>query len=285
MATGATEFIDTTTAAAFVPEIWSREAIVARESKLFFAALVNRKFEEEVSFGDTVHVPGITNMTSRTKSLNTAITFETATETNTDITIATNEYAAIAIETSAKKQSMQDLIARYAPKMGYALNLAIDDVLAGLIDDFSNALGTFPLDLTYEDVLRAKQYLDDADAPTDDRYIAVSPAQESGFRKLDQFVHADYERLQQNTKIPAARGYIGTWMSMPVYMGTNVEGTNAAGHDNGMWQREALALIVQMKPPMYRQFDIDYLAWKYAMEQLYGSREMRDDHGVFMRGA
>ena len=49
MATGATEFIDNTTADVFIPELWSMEAIVARENQLVFANLVDRKFENGLS--------------------------------------------------------------------------------------------------------------------------------------------------------------------------------------------------------------------------------------------
>ena len=31
--------------------------------------------------------------------------------------------------------------------------------------------------------------------------------------------------------------------------------------------------------------DIDYLCDKVAIQQLHGSREMRDDHGVWLKGA
>ena len=108
MATGATEFIDNTTADVFIPELWSMEAIVARENQLVFANLVDRKFEKGLSFGDTIHVPSVSNLASRTKSINTAVTYETVTETNTDISIATHEYAAIALENISRVQNNRD---------------------------------------------------------------------------------------------------------------------------------------------------------------------------------
>jgi len=78
---------------------------------------------------------------------------------------------------------------------------------------------------------------------------------------------------------------VASFYRMPAYVSTNTEGSNAAGHDNGMFQKEALALVVQMKPTAHSMYDIDYLVDKVAIEQLYGTREMRDDHGVWMKGA
>ena len=286
MATGATEFMDVTTAAFAIPEIWAREGVLARNQQLVFAEMVNRVWENDVSFGDTVHVPQRTHLSARTKntSSNAAITYETQTETNIDITIGTWEYSAIALETATAVQSNRDLLEFYAPEMGYALALAVDDVLAGLGDDFSNTAGVLGTPVTYDSVLGARQSLRDANAPSGDTWIAISPAQEAEFMKLDQFINSDYGVLQGDINNGIREAYIGSWMKMPVFVTTNIEGSNAAGHDNGMWQREAMALVMQMRPRTHTMFDIDYLADKAATEQLYGSREMRDDHGYFLPG-
>jgi N4-gp56 family major capsid protein len=286
VATGATEFIDNTTADVFIPELWSMEAIVARENQLVFANLVDRKFEKGLSFGDTIHVPSVGNLASRTKSTNTAITYETITETNTDITIATHEYAAIALENITRVQNNRDQLKLYAGKLGYALALAVDDVLAGLVDNFSQNVGTLAVELTDDEILRARQYLDDADAPQDSRVMVVSPAQETGLLKLDRFVHNDYEAVHgPGRETGLEKAYVSSFMGMPIYRSVNVEGTNSAGHDNGMFQKEAVALVMQIAPKTYHQFDIDYIVDKVVVEQLYGTQEMRDDHGVFMKGA
>jgi hypothetical protein len=42
---------------------------------------------------------------------------------------------------------------------------------------------------------------------------------------------------------------------------------------------------MQISPKTYHQFDIDYIVDKVVIEQLYGTREIRDDHGVWMQGA
>jgi hypothetical protein len=286
VATGATEFIDNTTADVFIPELWSMEAIVARENQLVFANLVDRKFEKGLSFGDTIHVPGVSNLAVRTKSTNTAITYETVTESNTDITIGTHEYAAIALENITRVQNNRDQLKLYAGKLGYALALAVDDVLAGLVDNFSQTVGTLAVELTDDELLRSRQYLDDADAPQDSRVMIVSPAQETGLLKLDRFVHNDYDSIHgPGRETGLEKAYVASFMGMPIYRSVNVEGTNAAGHDNGMFQKEALTLVMQIAPKTYHQFDIDYIVDKVAIEQLYGTQEMRDDHGVFMKGA
>ena len=286
MATGATEFIDTTTADVFIPEIWSPQAIVAREQQLVFAKLVDRRFENGLYAGDTIHVPGVSDLAARSKSANTAITYETVTESNTDISIATHKYAAIAVESITKVQNNRDQLQLYAGKLGYALGLDVDDTLAGLPDNFSNTVGTLAAENTFNNYLRAIQYLDDANAPAESRYFVISPAAQSGLMKMAEYTSNDYTMLHgegRNTALEFA--YVKSFLNIPVYKSTNVEGSNSAGHDNTLFQKEAIALVMQMNPTMHSMFDIDYFADKVAIEQLYGTQEMRDDHGVWIKGA
>jgi hypothetical protein len=72
---------------------------------------------------------------------------------------------------------------------------------------------------------------------------------------------------------------------MPVYKSVNVEGSNSAGHDNAMFHRAAFALVKQQAPKTFTMFDIDYFARKVASEQIYGTKEMRDNHAVWCKGA
>lgn len=264
-------------------------SLVARENALVYAKLVDRRYEEGLTWGDTIHVPSVGNLAARTKtkSSNSAITYETITETNTDISIATWEYSAIAVESIVVVQNNRDQLRLYAGKMGYALGLAVDDVLAGLPDNFTNTVGALAVENTDDEWIRARQYLNDADAPQEGRSIVVSPGAEGGLLKMDRYVHNDYSALHGS----GPRGnsledaYITSFYRMPIYMSVNVEGTNAAGHDNTMFQREALALVMQMNMTPRSMYDIDFFVDKVAIEQLYGTREMRDDHGVWVQGA
>jgi len=287
MATGATEFIDATTAAAAIPELWSKEVQVARDPELLFAELFDRHYEKELNYGDTLHVTPIGSLTVTTKdtSANAAVLFETETPTNIDIVVNTWQYAAVAIETVEKKQSHLDLMGIYGPRMGVALAMAVDDVLAGLVDDFSNTLGVLGTETSYDDYIRGDQYLNDANAPQDGRAIVVSPAGKTGLMKLDQFINADYSKLNAGASPNLKSKNLGTWLGYPVYLSSNVEGTNAAGHDNAMFHKSAVALVIQINPTNHSQFDINFLAFKSVTEQLSGSKEMRDDHGVFLAGA
>jgi len=288
MATGATEFIDNASAINFIPEIWSPLAIVAREEQLVFAKLVDRKFEENLNKGDKLNIPNIGDLAARSKSANTAITYEMIVEGTTQITVDQHYYAAIAVESITKVQADRDMLAAYAGKLGYALGLNVDDALASQVEaDWSGqTVGTLAVENTYHDYLRAIQYLDDANAPADSRYFVISPASEVGLLKMDTYINNDYTNIHSTGRESALdKAYISSFLGVPVYKSTNVDGTNAAGHDNTFFQKEAQALIMQMTPDMHTMYDIDFFADKVAIEQLYGEQVMRSDHGVWIKGA
>lgn len=264
-------------------------ALVAREQNLVFANLVDRRFEEGLSYGDKIHVPSVGNLggaRTKTKSSNAAITFETESPSNTDIDIATWQYQAMAVESIVKVQANRDQLKLYAGKMGYDLAHAVDDVLAGLVDNVDNSVGTLAVENTDDDFIRARQYLNDALVPMTERVIVISPAAESGLLKLDRYIHADYGGVHGGDAESALQqAYNGTYYRIPIYVTTNVEGSNAAGHDNAMFHKEAFALVMQMKPTSESQRDINYLVDKVAIQQLYGYKEMRDDHACWVKGA
>lgn len=287
-ASGATEFFDVTIADQLIPEIWSKYVIRAREQKLCFARLATRKYEDDLSYGDTIRVPQVQHLNARTKNLsaNTAVLFETDTSTSVNITIGTWSYVAMAVETATAKQSYKDIIELYAPEMGYALALAVDDDLAALVDDFgTNIVGVMGAPPTYEDFIKARRLLNDANVPRKGRVGVYSPAAEEGFLGLDQFIRNDYSRIQGKTDDDDDMGYVGSWFGIPIYVSTNVEGDNTVGHDNAMFHSEAIACCMQMEPTTHRWLDINYLSNKIVTEQLYGVKEMRDDHGVWHAAA
>ncbi len=287
MATGAEEFIDVTTAAVFIPEIWSAHTIVARESELVFGRLMDRKFESDVMrMGATIHVNSVSDLSARAKSANTAITYETQTESATDITISTYKYAAIAVEDIVDVQADRDQLEMYAGKLGYALGLDFDDVLAGMVDDFTQDEGTLTVPLDYEDWLDGYQQLLDANVPESDIAAVVSPKERMQMMRDEKYINESYNAIREGSPLKVKNGYLRHYIAdVPFYSTSNVEGTNAAGHDNGIFHKSAVAAVMQVHPKIGHMYDLDYFTDKVAVQQLYGTKEMRDDHGVFMKGA
>lgn len=279
MATGVTEFIDITTADVYLEEKWSKKATIAREKRLVFATSVDRQFEAELKRGQILHIGNITQPTARSKSVNTAISYETVTETEKNITINTYYYTAIALEDVIEPMISINIVEKYLPGLGYGLGLQEDSDLAALIDDgtITNSVGTLATGLTYDNLVRGDQYLNDADVPQEDRCIIISPAEKANMLKMDQFINKDYSDIRT--------GILGAWMSYPIWVSNNTNGTNAAGHDNVMMHKECIAHVSQIQPKVRTFWDIDYQCAKMTALTTYGSVIRRADHGVWLKGA
>ena len=68
-------FVDNTSAATFIPEIWSDEIIAAYQKNLVLAPLV-KKMSMTGKKGDTIHVPKPVRGDAHVKSENTAVTVQ-----------------------------------------------------------------------------------------------------------------------------------------------------------------------------------------------------------------
>jgi hypothetical protein len=281
VATGATAFVGKTIAdGVFSPDIWSKQVLRATESNLVFAKCVNRAFEDDASVGKSVKVASIGNVAARAKTENTAILYETVAETATTITLNIWSYAAVGIEDIVKVQSIVDVQNEYQMKMGYAIARDIDSKLATDVAGFTQTVGTLGTPLADIDVVRANQYLDDADAPADDRFLIMAPAEKANKITLDRWSNA----LYIGTPKPAISGSLGDMYGLNVMVTTNLVKPAGGQANNFVFQREALALIVQRSPKMHLFYDIDFFTWKLASEVIYGHQMMRPTFGVWAKG-
>ena len=281
MTQAATEFIDISSANVYLEEIWSKMASVARETKLVFAANVDRRQEAELKRGQILRIGRITDLTATAKAENGAISYETTTETEDTLTIDTFTYAAFAIEDVVKPMVSIDLVSKYMPKIGYALAKALDTEIAGLIDDgiMSQSVGTFATGLTYDNIVRSDQYLNDGDTPEDDRVIIISNGEKANWLKLDQFINRDYQEIRS--------GLLGSVLSYPILVSNNTDGNNTNGHDNVMMHKSAIMAAVQIQPNIKTAYDIDYLAAKVVGLQTSGTdfnEAYTATHSVHMKG-
>ncbi len=280
--------ITSTTAVQSNPAITSKQIIEVREANLGFEGTVSRKYYDEAGVGTTVKWSLITNLnsgTARAKSEGNSgndITYDANTESAVTLTINQHYYQAFELEEFEASLTTLDLEAAYTRRVAYAVNLKIDATLAALVDDFSQTIGTLAVDLTDDDIRRAIQYLDDANAPMDGRFFAMSPASKNSMLSIDRYASSDFNRGGGANIVSGAFGNI---YGLDVWTSTNVEGSNAAGHDNGIYQRDAIALGMRMAPHTRTFDDIQNLSTQKAVSAIWGVIETRDDHGTWAKGA
>jgi hypothetical protein len=283
MATGASEFVDKTIAdGIFSPDIWSKQVLRATEANLVIASSVNRGFEDDASVGKTVKVASIGNLAARAKTENTAIVYETVAETAVTIVLNIWSYAAVGIEDIVKVQSQVDVQNEYQRKLGYALAKDIDTNLAADFAGFSGTVGTLGTPASDANVLSAIMLLDNADVPQDDRFFVMSPAEKVAKLALDRWSNALYIGTSQ---YPTRSGMLGDMYGLNLAVTTNLVKPAGGQANNAIFHRDALALVEQRSPKMHVFYDIDFFTWKLASEVIYGHQEMRDNFGVWVKGA
>lgn len=281
-----------TTEAAFLPEIWSRKTADAAMFKRVVADTVDVSLEDEMSMGRIIHRPHRSNLTtqSKTEGVGNTVVFEAITQTNQDFTVSTQEYAAWLENEVVRAQEDPVYMGKLTQKAGYALERGIEVTLTGRFDGFSQTVGTDNVEWTLDQLLRAWQYLEDAGAPTDDRFFVSSPAGIAGMKKITELTSSDFA-FQEGLK----RATIGEFMGVPVVQSQLLE-AGSAGKESAMYHRSALVLIRQVMPTTRRQYLIRNLAEGIVIFDLYttaeneqpaetpGSESLSDTFGVFLLG-
>ena len=288
----ATTDTDTTNLSSSVPQMYSHMTADYREANFLYVNLFDRKYEADLSEGDRVFIHGVDRFAAETATqANTlgvagSLTFDEANLIARISLIAdTHIYQAFDLEYEADLFSNIGLMEKLTKASGYAVAHRIDDDAAGLIDNFSQTVGTLAVGFTEADIKRGVQYLNDAFAPEDSRVFVFSPAEQMNLFGIERFVNAQYSASIGNVNVDAKyKGYVTNILGMDWYMSLNVEGTNSAGHDCGMWQKEACATLIVEESRPVSHYEISTDTTRYAVHAIYGFVEVRDDHGVFMKG-
>lgn len=286
----ATGNITPTTAAVFLPNLWSVDILRATQSALVMANLVRRVDSQVQSYGQALIIPNISNLTASSKTANTAVTNTTVTETSTTLTIGSWKYIAFNVEDMAAVQSKYDLRSEYAKSAGYGIALVIDSDLMALTSGFTTtAVGTFGVNVDDATIINAHAALDTADIPDEDRAMVISPGQKAAIMRIDKFTAATYLGQYNNpTPVvtgPKSRHLWGEIYGTPVYYTTNIGSTagTPTQTNNMLIHKDAMVLGLQMAPRVQSQYVVSQLAWQVVTDTIYGVTNLRLNGGVLIR--
>lgn len=262
-----------TTAANHIDEVWVDGVIRALEFGLVIAPAVDRSWTFQ-GHGDVYHKVRIPNPEVQSKSASTALNAYVYTDTEQTVTINVHQAVAIKHEDIAQLLSRNDVKGEMTKKMGYALGRAVDVNLAALAQNFSQIVGTLGVELTFDNLLRAVQYLEDAgyDIAEDVKWL-VSPAQKAGFMKMDTFTHADYVGSAASTAAHE-RATIGVFQGAPVVVSQIMRSPASGQHENVLLHRETVALIMAQNPKTTTERIALDLADVVVQDQIYGYSEI-----------
>ena len=269
----------------YIGETWSRHQIIQVEKATGLMKLTDSRFQSDAPPGNIVHVSSVLNMAVRTKSDNTAITYETVAPTNTEINIDTIRYAAFGVEDYAANLSRYDIRKLYLPKMAYAIALHLDAQVGAMFSSLTGGtIGAYNTDIDEDLILLAKQTLDEGDIPKTPRYVVVPPRQEIAFRKITRFTSSEFNvAALKGMSGPQADMYIGNIHGFQVYVSNNLTATGTSV-DCAAFHKEAMAMIVSKDGEVKEQYELDHFTTKYGRLLIYGKKAIRPTFGVFVKG-
>jgi N4-gp56 family major capsid protein len=294
--------ITVTTAATFIPEIWSDEIIATYKKNLVLANLI-KKMSFKGKKGDSIHIPAPVRGNASVKAASTQVTLVAGTATEVIAIIDQHyEYSRL-IEDIVEAQALSSLRNFYTEDAGYALARQVDTSLIQLgrgvqggtgttaySGAFSGADGTTPYvagansglgALTDASIRRSIQRLDDNDVPMDGRFLMVPPSSRNTLMGIARFTEQAFvgDVGSSNT---IRNGEIGNVYGIPVFVTNNADTTSGstAARVVLMGHKDFAVFVEQMGVRSQTQYKQEYLGTLFTADTLYGVKELRDGSAV-----
>jgi hypothetical protein len=293
--------VDNTSAAKFIPEIWSDEVIAAYKSNLVLANLV-KKMSMSGKKGDVIHIPKPIRGTASEKAAQTAVTIQSNVETEVLVNINKHYEFSRLIEDITEVQALASLRQFYTGDAGYGLAKQVDTDLFTLGKSFGDGNGSSwvhsgSFQITAGGALEAYdadgtadinpftdaafrsliQNMDDADVPMDNRAFVVPPSLRNAIMGIDRYMSSDFVdgKGVQN-------GKIGNLYGVDVYVSTNCPTLEAGVRGAELIHKDTMVLAEQQAIRSQTQYKQEFLGTLYTADTLYGTQVLRPEAGLVL---
>lgn len=210
----------------FIPEIWAARLLEHLDKAHVYAALMNRDYEGEIrNAGDTVHINTIGDITVGDYT-GADITYDALATTSQDLDIDQAKYFAFKVDDVEKAQALPGLIEAATQRAAYAINDAADAFLAGVLAAGGTAVSQTAVALTpaniYASLIDMKIALDQANVPTEGRWVVVDPTAHGLLLQDERFVSFGTDITNERL----VNGKVGRAVGMDIYVSNNVPVTS-----------------------------------------------------------
>ena len=289
--------VSNTTAATFIPEIWSDEIIAAYKKNLVMANLVS-KMSFKGKKGDTLNIPKPTRGAAHAKTSLAQVTLQAATESNVPVLINKHYEYSTMIEDITEAQALASLRQFYTSDAGYALATQVDTDILQLARAVQSGDGTIAYDkavigsdgstlyigsneaaISDQGIRKVIQTLDDADVPMDGRCLVLPPVARNVMMGLARFTEQAFtgDVGSSNT---IRNGQIGDVYGVKVYVSSNCETATGAARIGLMFHKDAFVLVEQLGMRSQTQYKQEFLANLFTSDMLYGVKNLRAEAAV-----
>ena len=296
-----TNSVTVTSAANFLPDIWSDEIIASYKKNLVLANLV-KKMSFKGKKGDTVNIPSPARGNASVKAATDAVTLIAESDTLIQVLINKHyEYSRL-IEDIVEVQSLTSLRSFYTDDAGYALAKRIDTDLVQLgrafngatvgTNDYANSntstkafvgsdgttaynsTSSNAASLTDAAIRRTIQRLDDNDIAMDGRFFLIPPSSRNTLMGLARYT----EQAFVGNGDAIRNGEIGQLYGMAVFATSQADtgaGSSATDRICLMGHRDAMVLIEQTGIRSQTQYKQEYLGTLFTADTIYGVKALR----------
>ena len=283
-----------TTAANFIPEIWSDEIVASYKKNLVLANLV-MKMNFKGKKGDVVHIPAPGRGSASAKTATDAVTLIVDTASEVQVSINKHyEYSRL-IEDIAEVQALNSMRNFYTSDAGYALAKQVDTDLIQLGRSSNGGAGTNAYAtgafiggdgttayvagsnnetaLTDAAIRRTIQRLDDNDTPMDGRFFIIPPSSRNTLMGLARYT----EQAFVGDGNAIRNGEIGNLYGIPVFTSSNCDTTSGSASARVclMGHKDSMVLVEQVGIRSQVQYKQEYLATLFTSDTLYGVAALR----------
>jgi len=283
-----------TSAANFIPEIWSDEIVASYKKNLVLANLV-MKMNFKGKKGDVVHIPAPGRGSASAKTATDAVTLIVDTASEVQVSINKHyEYSRL-IEDIAEVQALNSMRNFYTSDAGYALAKQVDTDLIQLGRSSNGGAGTNAYAtgafiggdgttayvagsnnetaLTDAAIRRTIQRMDDNDTPMDGRFFIIPPSSRNTLMGLARYT----EQAFVGDGNAIRNGEIGNLYGIPVFTSSNCDTTSGSASARVclMGHKDSMVLVEQVGIRSQVQYKQEYLATLFTSDTLYGVAALR----------
>ena len=284
-----TNNVTNTTAATFIPELWSDEIIAVYEKTLVVKPLV-RAMSMVGKKGDTIHIPKPDRGSASVKAESTQVNLIAGTTGELVISIDQHyEYSRL-IEDITDVQALNSLRKFYTEDAGYALATRVDTAIVAeganftsqlefTADGVQTAAGTAASAFNDAGFRAAVQVLDDNNVPMNNRVWVISPAMKKELLGVSNYISTDFV-----TGKPVESGSIGSLYGIDIHVSTNLPTENTDEKGSLLFHKDAIVFAEQLGVRVQTQYKQEWLADLMTADTLYGTHIYRPEAGVKLYG-
>ena len=285
-----------TTAAKFIPELWSDEVVATYKKNLVAANLI-KKMNFKGKKGDSIHIPKPGRGSANAKAASTQVTLNTDTASEVIVNIDQHWEYSILIEDIVAAQALASMRQFYTDDAGYALGRKVDSLIlqlgrgvnggdgtADYTGAYSGADGTTAYTgtagaLTDAAIRRSIQRLDDNDVPMDGRFLIVPPSTRNTLMGIARFTEQAFvgEAGGANT---IRNGEVGNVYGIPVFVTSNADAATDGDRICLLGHKDFAVLVEQMGVRTQTQYKQEWLGDLFTADTLFGVKELRDGSAI-----